>query len=220
MAESHDHSAHIKSVELERLIFFSDAVFAIAITLLVLELRVPERAGPDVGVVLRHGLLQLIPRMISFVFSFALIGIYWFVHHRIFRHIRRWDEGLIFRNLVLLFWIAFLPFPVALNGAYGDQPIAVTIYAAGLMMTGLSQLWVWRYASHNGRLLDPGYDPRLVRLITVRSCVAPLVALLVIVLAWVLPLPWMANFAFGAIFPLQRLAVKRYERGAGTPRSD
>src|SRR6476660_7011566 len=98
MAAHPDHSVHIKSVELERIIFFSDAVFAIAITLLVLELRMPERLAGDADHQLAVGLLNLIPKFMSYAISFWLIGLYWWVHHRLFRHIRRWDDGLIWLN--------------------------------------------------------------------------------------------------------------------------
>ena len=101
-----DHSIHIKSIELERLVFFSDAVFAIAITLLVLELRMPERIAGDADRQLIDGLVSLIPRFLSYAISFWLIGLYWWVHHRTFRHIRRWDEGLLWHNLHFLFWVA------------------------------------------------------------------------------------------------------------------
>src|SRR5260221_6007582 len=131
MAAHPDHSVHIKSVELERVVFFSDAVFAIAITLLVLELRMPERlAEPAPDHQLAVGLLHLIPKFLSYAISFWLIGLYWWVHHRLFRHIRRWDEGLIWLNLHFLFLVAVLPFPVALVGSWGDRRGAEVFYAA------------------------------------------------------------------------------------------
>jgi uncharacterized membrane protein len=215
MAVAHDHSAHIKSVELERLIFFSDAIFAIAITLLVLELHVPELTGSDPEAALRAALIRLTPRFVSYVTSFALIGLYWFVHHRLFRHIRRWDDGLIVRNLFFLFWVAFLPFPVALMGRYGGLPFVTQFYAFSLFMLGVAQLMIWLHASRGGRLIDPNMNPALVRFIMWRSVIPPLVALTVMLLASVLPIPPMANMAYGLIFFATGILKGRYRRALG-----
>lgn len=213
MAAETPHAVTIKSVELERLIFFSDAVFAIAITILVLELRPPERVGPDVASALAHGMVRLIPKLMSYAISFWIIGLYWFVHHRMFRHIRRWDDGLIWLNFFFLFWIAFLPFPVALMGSFGDQRFAVVFYAAALGMTGLGQILLWRHASRGGRLLDPGFDPALARYIGLRSMIPPLAALLVMVLAFLIP-PFLATMGFPLIFLFQGWLRRRYDPAA------
>jgi uncharacterized membrane protein len=207
-----DHSVHIKSIELERLIFYSDAIFAIAITLLVLELRVPdELTGSDPTAALVAALAHMAPKFVSYVTSFAIIGLYWFVHHRLFRHIRRWDDGLIVRNLFFLFWVAFLPFPVALLGRFGGLRLAVVLYAATLFMLGVGQLGIWLHASRGHRLIDPGMSPDLVRFTTWRSAVPPLVALIVIALAFVLPIPPLANMAYGLIFLGMAMLRRRYQ---------
>lgn len=208
MPDHPDHSIHIKSVELERLVFFSDAVFAIAITLLVLDLRMPERVAGNADAQLARGLLSLLPKFISYVFSFWLIGLYWWVHHRLFRHIRRWDEGLLWLNLHFLFWVAFLPFPVALMGSWGDRRLAVEIYAWTLALMGVAQVLMWRHASRGNRLLDPGFDPAHARFIATRSWIPPLAALAVALLA--LAAPRWALFGFWLIFPLQALHARRH----------
>ncbi|HEY6866612.1 MAG TPA: TMEM175 family protein [Candidatus Eisenbacteria bacterium] len=213
MAAEREHQVVIRSVELERLIFFSDAVFAIAITILVLDLRPPEVSGPDPAGSLRHGLIRLIPKLMSYAMSFWIIGLYWFVHHRIFRHIRRCDDGLIWLNLLFLFSIAFLPFPVALMGSYGALRAAVVFYTATLIVTGIAQLLLWRHASRGAHLIDPDFDPREARFITVRSAVAPLAALLVLGLAFVVP-PYLATVGFFLIFPLQRWLRRRHDRAS------
>ena len=220
MAAEPEHSVHIKSLELERLVFFSDAVFAIAITLLVLELRAPARSSSDPQL-LANGLIQMIPRFVSFLMSFWLVGLYWFLHHRVFRHIRRWDEGLIWLNLHLLFWVAFLPFPMSVMGTFGDQRLAVVLYGASLAMMGWAHWLLWRHASRGRRLLDPDFDSLQIRRITMRSAVPPLVALCVVVLAWILPRPGLASFAFVLIWPLQQVFQSRVRSkvGPGHPRS-
>ena len=95
-------------MELERLVNFSDAVIAIAITLLVVQFSVPA-ASEDVG----EALLDRWPQFLSFILSFFVIGIFWMAHHRIFRYVARMDQGLLWLNLLFLMCIAFLPYPTA-----------------------------------------------------------------------------------------------------------
>ena len=96
-------------LEYDRVLFFSDAVFAIAITLLVVDIRVPE-------VVLNAGnqLYESRDKILSFVISFLVIGLFWMGHHRLFRYITALDRPVIFLNLLFLGAIAFLPYPTAL----------------------------------------------------------------------------------------------------------
>ncbi|WP_226359000.1 TMEM175 family protein [Pseudonocardia sp. ICBG601] len=105
-------------VGLERLTFFSDGVFAIAITLLVLPLTDAEIEPGPVG----PQLLELLPRMLTFLLSFAVIGRYWTIHHRLFARFDRADARLMTLNLGYLFGIAFLPFPTSLLGGTAPAP--------------------------------------------------------------------------------------------------
>ena len=98
-------------MELERLVFFSDAVIAIAITLLVVTLAIPE-ATENVG----DALLDRWPQMLSYVLSFLVIGVFWMAHHRIFRYVATIDQRLIWLNLLFLMCVAFIPFPTAVLG--------------------------------------------------------------------------------------------------------
>ena len=150
---------------LERLIFFSDAVFAIAITLLALEIRLPTADGP----VTWADLLGLWPRYLSYTISFGTIGGYWVSHHRKFRLIRRYDTRLLWINLLALAAVAFLPFPTALLGEHGDEVPTAIFYALTVISTGLLFTWVGFYASRGRRLLAPDVDPLLIQRGTVRS---------------------------------------------------
>src|SRR5664279_4890207 len=115
--------------EVERLIFFSDAVMAIAMTLLVIDLKLPESLGAMTSDAdLRAALDGLGPRFLSVLLSFAVIAIWWNGHNRIFRNLERADGALVVLNLVFLGAIAFLPFPTALIGRYVDRPSAVVLY--------------------------------------------------------------------------------------------
>src|SRR5215510_8639674 len=101
------HNELKKEFQLERLILFSDAVFAIAITLLVIEIKVPEIHEKHVEeVVLLSRLAELIPKFIGFIISFLLIGQYWIVHHRMFSFVINYTDRLILMNILFLFAIA------------------------------------------------------------------------------------------------------------------
>src|SRR5919202_4451794 len=149
--------------ELDRIVFFSDAVFAIAITLLVLNIQVPEIPQGLVAEELPSRLLDLWPKYLSYVISFLVILSYWMAHHSVFSAIRGYDRGLIWLNSLFLMCVAFLPFPTALLGNYGDQQLVVTLYAGSLAITRLLLSAVWWYVSTRHRLIDSALDPGLIR---------------------------------------------------------
>lgn len=126
--------------EIERTVFFSDAVFAIALTLLALEIRPP--AVPDDSAELRRALLGLWPHFFSFLLSFWVVGTYWMGHHRVFRYVRGYDRRLLSINLLFLMWVVLLPFSSSLLGGYTDQRIVAIIYATHIVLVGLSLYWV------------------------------------------------------------------------------
>ncbi len=104
--------------ELDRMLFFSDAIFAIAMTLLVLEIPVPEVPRADAAAQLPNRVMELGPKFFSYVLSFIAMGTYWIAHHGTFRYIANYDRGLLWLNLLLLLSISFVPFPAALVGEY------------------------------------------------------------------------------------------------------
>jgi TMEM175 potassium channel family protein len=146
------------SKELDRIVFFSDAVFAIAMTLLVLDIRTPEIPSSLVTEELPGRLLALWPKILSYVVSFLVILSYWMAHHSIFSSIKSYDRGLIWMNSLYLMCVAFLPFPTSLLGEYGDQQLVVAIYAGILAVTRLLLTAVWWYATNGHRLVDPDLD--------------------------------------------------------------
>ena len=118
--------------EFSRVLAFSDGLFAIAITLLVLALAVPDLRDPDSTRELLRGLHELRPEFLSFVISFAVIGRYWVAHHQFFARLGAIDGGLLSINLLYLAFVAFLPFPTDLLGNYFDNPVAVSVYAVAV----------------------------------------------------------------------------------------
>lgn len=139
----------------ERVSAFSDGVFAIAITLLVLPLAEAHLRADH----LTDDLLALVPEFLAFVLSFWVVSRFWQVHHEAFRHIVRADRTLLGVNLVFLFWVALLPFPTAVLGRYGDTTAGVVLYAGGLIATGLSSTLLWWYAAYGQPRLRRGQRP-------------------------------------------------------------
>jgi uncharacterized membrane protein len=146
-------------VGLERLIFFSDAVFAIAITLLSLEIRLPTMDVPMTNAELFHSILAIGPKYVAYIISFLVIGLIWAGHHRKFRLIRGYDGNLILLNLLLLMTIAFIPFPTSLLSTYGNQT-ATIFYASVMILASLFSLTIWWYVSYKDRLIVPHLDQR------------------------------------------------------------
>ncbi|MBX0330724.1 DUF1211 domain-containing protein [Oscillochloris sp. ZM17-4] len=167
---------------LERLVFFSDAVLAIAITLLALEIRLPAGEYAD-NAALLAALLKLWPRYLSYCVSFLVIGSFWLGHHRMFRYIVRYDRRLLSLNLLLLLCIAFIPFPTTVLGEAGNA-MATIFYAATMAATGLVSSLIWWYASAGGRLLAAPISTRALRASWLRNLTTPAVFLLSIPLAF------------------------------------
>jgi len=147
---------------LERLIFFSDAVFAIAITLLALDIRLPAGGEVPSNAELLAQLLGLWPKYLAYLVSFLAIGTFWLGHHRRFRFIGRYDRGLVTLNLLFLMVIAFVPFPTSVISESGNRT-ATIFYALTMTLGGLVLAALWWYASWHNRLTDPGLDAWQVR---------------------------------------------------------
>jgi len=146
--------------ETSRVEAFSDGVFAIAITLLILEIRVPERAQAGA---LGAALLHLWPSFLAFATSFFEIGVMWINHHRLFTVISTTDQRVLIWKMLLLFGIAFLPFPTALMARHLTGPggwEAAALYNATLFFIALAYHFLWRYASRDRHLIPSDVDQR------------------------------------------------------------
>ncbi len=148
---------------------FSDGVFAIAITLLVLDLKVPKSSDLAGSGRLVPALLQQWPMFAAYLTSFATILVMWVNHHKLFTLIRRTNGAFLFLNGLLLLFITFVPFPTDLVAEHLRGPEAATaaaVYTATYFGTAVVFNVLWRYASGGMRLLDPRADPGKVRAIT------------------------------------------------------
>ncbi len=174
-----------------RLEAFSDGVFAVAITLLVLTIKIPTADSPDKFLDdpgMWTVLLGQLPTLLAFVTSFFTIGIMWLNHHRLFKHIKRTDTGLLLLNLLLLFIIVFIPVPTALLADQVFRPnqhLAAYIYSGTNVILAICFNLLWRYASYHNRLLDKDADQSAVTAIRRQYAFGPLLYLIALGLAWV-----------------------------------
>ena len=194
------------NLEYDRVLFFSDAVFAIAITLLVVDIRVP-----DIVTDTAQELSADKGRIVSFAISFLVIGLFWMGHHRLFRYITALDRRLIFLNLLFLGTIAFLPYPTALLFAGGTRQTAGPVfYAACVALAGLMELAVWLYATHAKGLVPASVSPALRRYELGQLLPTPVVFLLSIPVAFIAP--GVAPFTWILLVPIARI-LPRVMRG-------
>src|SRR5215213_1249799 len=157
-----------------RLEAFSDGVIAIAITLLVLEIRVPEETESVDA--LWAALRDLWPAYLGYLISFATIGIMWANHHTIFRLISRTSHYLILTNLLFLLCLAFLPFPTALlthTLGHADERVGIIVYSGAFLVTALAYNLLWAYAAAHARDLMPDAPPQAIQSITSRFRLGP-----------------------------------------------
>ncbi len=191
--------------DLDRLVFFSDAVMAIAITLLVIDLRLPDLPPITTDAELRAAMADLAPRLFSFFLSFTVIGMWWTTHHRLFGSVARLDNRLLVLDLAFLGAIAFLPFPTSILGRT-PLPTAVGLYAAtnaviGYLMVGM------RFSADRRGLLDPAVPVGQFRTRTRRSLIAPTVFAVTVPLALVAATAaaWAWNLVWIATLVVRRL---------------
>ena len=151
--------------ETARIEAFSDGVFAIAITLLILEIQVPPQT-PHGG--LRRTLVNLWPSYLAFLASFMTIGVMWLNHHRLFTLINKKDDGLIAFNLLLLLGVTWLPFPTALLaehllGSHADQKVAAVVYSGSFLGLAIVFNVMWHYALRAGIVNDEANAAAITR---------------------------------------------------------
>ena len=196
----------------QRLEAFSDGVIAIAITLLVLQIEIPDARQGN----LFDALVDLWPAYAAYILSFGVIGIMWVSHHSMFERIANVDRRLLFLNLLLLMGIAFLPFPTALLARYIQQggenaEFAAATYSTVMAVIGIFFLLMWHHLYRRPDLLVAGIGAERARTAMVRSLVGPIVYTVSIGLAFVSPEACFVVYALIALYfawgPSSRVAT-------------
>ncbi|MDP9229489.1 MAG: TMEM175 family protein [Bacteroidota bacterium] len=145
------HSELKKEFQLERMIFFSDAVFAIAITILVLEIKVPpiDRHAATDEILLKN-LDELVPKFVGFFISFFIIGLYWTIHHRMFGYVVNYTRRLIWLNLIFLLAVVLMPFSTAFYSEFILRLLKTPaiVYVTNIVFLGVMNFVLWTYINN------------------------------------------------------------------------
>ena len=184
------HNESRLDFQIDRLSFFSDGVFAIAITLLIIEIKVPviEHASNEA---LLDSLSEMSLKFIGFLISFAIVGHYWSVHHRIFGYVKKYNSPLLWVNLGFLCSVVLLPFSSGLLGEYSSDLhlyVPYVVYVINICLTGLMNCWLWLYISNPRRqFLTHTISDARIRLGLYRSLIIPLVFIISLVVFYINP---------------------------------
>ena len=175
-----------ENISRARLEALSDGVFAIVVTLLVLEIKVPHVESHDSLAELAANLWRLAPKFVSWVISFVTICVIWLNHHRLFTMMSRIDNGLFWWNANLLLWTSFIPFPTALMGDYPANRLAVSFYGVVMLLMALGFVLMRWHMHRNPDVLNEHVDRAVFRTGTFYSIVmGPLAYGVGASLAWV-----------------------------------
>ena len=177
-----------------RLEAFSDGVVAIVITIMVLELKLPELNEENTAYEIRHHIKEIIPYFGTYAFSFMMIGILWTNHHHMFHLLQHTDEKLLWQNFLFLFFLSLIPFGTGMLGSSITTPLSIAIYGGVLFFTSVALLSM-RIYSLNQHLLHKDRDPQLTRIVNYVSKRGKHKAILgAICYALSIPLAWVSIY--------------------------
>lgn len=205
-------------MKLSRIESYSDAVFAIAATVLVLEIHVPILTRHTPGA-FWHALFILWPQFLAYVTSFLVIGIYWLNHHSVFEYLERVDRPIVWRNLILLLMISFIPFPTAIITAYGDMAQAVTFYGITLLVIAIYANYTWWYVVRHGYLNEALISRESIRQATLRYGIGIAFYLVAVAISPFVPRVSIALYFLSAVFYLVGGEPERGKATAVTPQA-
>jgi uncharacterized membrane protein len=165
---------------INRIETLTDGVFAIVMTLLVLNLSIPEIAKTAAQSELPLKILQLWPKFLSYVISFFILGVMWVSHHHMFHYIKRTNNVLMWINICFLLFIALIPFSTALAGDYISAQFPFVVYGINLIPVFILRYELWAYATDKNRLVDNNIDQGVVRRLKLMPLIPGIILLLAI----------------------------------------
>ncbi len=193
----------------QRIEALSDAIFAFAMTLLVLDVKIPRIPEPLVTQVLGQRLLELWPKFLSFIVSFLILALFWIAHHGYSHFLKRTDRYFLWINLLFLLVVVFVPFSTDLLGDYPTHRIAAMIYGCNIMALGLTLYWQWAYATAGHRLVGKEIEQELVRTGKSRILRGVVAYGCAVLLAFVNPV---LSFILYVLFPINYLFPTQLDR--------
>lgn len=193
----------------------SDGIFAFAMTLLVLDLQFPDAALVS-GTPLYKLLIGQLPRFINYFTSFALLAVFWTIHHQFFHHIKRSDKVILWLNILFLSFIVLMPFSTSLVGDFDGHIAAEVFFAGNMFILGMLIFIIWTYATWKKKLIDPALDEEFIREGRLQNLVMPGISLLAMAVAFISP-AWSGSVYFLIFFILA--GRRRFLAKRGQPRS-
>jgi uncharacterized membrane protein len=163
----------------------TDGVFAIVMTILVLEITVPQISHSEATIELPKQLLKLWPIILSYGTSFIILGLFWIAHDYQFHYVKRANRIFLWITIFYLMFIAFVPFSTSLIGEYGDQQISIIIYAVNISIIGFWEYIRWKYATKDHHLVDSDLDPTFITKMSRRFLLGPTIYLIAVAISFV-----------------------------------
>ncbi len=158
-----------------------DGVFAIAMTLMIFNIKVPEVPAVALGPhKLAHEVFILWPKFLVYLISFAMLGVYWVGHHNQYHYILRTDRAFLWMNIFFLTCVSLIPFSTGLLGRYPAEQTALVVYGLNLILVGGFLFAMWWYATRGHRLVAQDIRPEIVRLAKGRILMAPAASLVAV----------------------------------------
>ncbi|MCH5586128.1 DUF1211 domain-containing protein [Shimazuella sp. AN120528] len=196
----------------ERMLAYCDAIFAIALTLLIIEIRLPEHVqGESLWTILLHQW----PKFLSFLISFMIISVVWFNHHTMFHYIKKVDHRLIIMNTLLMLNVVVIPFCSSLLGEYitsgnPNAKISALIYGAWISIGGVPFNMIWTYALKKKELLEEGYSHTELMYMKKHFNRGPIIYLVVTLLALINV--WISVIGFVLLIALYFLPATKWTK--------
>jgi len=201
-----------ETISVSRLVSFSDGVFAIAVTLLVFNLKVPLLPAGEAQALLSGKILAMVPNFTTYILSFLLIAVYWTFHHRLLNMVAKMDNLFLWMNIWFLLLVSFIPFPAALYGSYPHEIFSFVFYLISMILVNIISMLMLGYASYNSRLVSKEVSSAMVRYLFFRQFTTMFVFLLSIPIA-LYQLRLAVYFLF-TLFPIHWATKKYYKRMA------
>jgi uncharacterized membrane protein len=190
MAEtSQNMSDHDYGMHPSRVVALSDGVFAIAMTILVLSIDIPNDTPNDVGSLL-NAFSDMSSRFFNFALAFLLLGVFWISHYRKFHEIRRTDDTMLWLNITTLMFVVLIPFSVSAYGDYPDLWPAALFFEGNIMVVGLLQYAQWEYATRGLKLVGPEYETDRITMLRWMNLVTPMLSVIAIGIALTVSPSW------------------------------
>ncbi len=214
------HNELKKEFQIERMILFSDAVFAIAITLMALEIKVPFIENGVTDNALLDALGHLVFKFAGFLISFFIIGLYWTVHHRMFSYVENYNNRLLWLNLLFLLSIILMPFSSGMYGEYSDKIeliVPYTVYVFNICFTGYLNYRLWKYIGNpKNKIASHALTKNVLSISIKRSLVPSIIFFLSLLVTFFEPVTiWAAVIAryFPIFIPVvMRMIQKKHDK--------